>query len=164
MRRWTGPQALDSRPRAWPYHPMSAAFDALHHDCAALGTRLFTITTHDLAAGLFRRAYTSHPREYPGHGTKPLLRDAWYDLCITRAQPFIANTPAEFAEVFFDHALITSMGLGSAANLPVIAEDGTVPATVNLLAETHHFTPDRLAAYTALIDRHRPALLPFILG
>lgn len=141
---------------------MTQPFAALHHDCAALGTRLFTVTTHDLTAGLFRRAYTSHPVEYPAHGTKPLERDAWYDLCITRAQPFIANTAADFATVFFDHALITAMGLGSAANLPVIAEDGTVPATVNLLAEPHHFTPDRLTAYTALVARHRPALLSFI--
>ncbi len=155
----SGPQSLDSRPRAWPYHPMSAASTALHQDCAALGTRLFTITSHDLGAGLFRRVYTSHPQEYPTHGTKPLLRDAWYDLCITRAQAFIANTPDAFATVFFDHALITSMGLGSAANLPLVAADGTVPGTVNLLAEAHHFTPARLAAYTTLIDRHRPALL-----
>ncbi len=139
--------------------PMSAAFLALEQDCTALGTRLFTITTHDLAQGLFRRVHTSHPVEYPAHGTKPLERDGWYDLCITGAQPFVANTPAEFATVFFDHALITSMGLGSAANLPVIAEDGSVPGTVNLLAETGHFTPARLAAYTALVARHHPALL-----
>jgi len=141
---------------------MTHPIEALHHDCAALGTRLFTLTTHDLTHGLFRRAYTSHPVEYPAHGTKPLEQDAWYDLCITRAQPFIANTPADFATVFFDHALITSMGLGSAANLPLTADDGTVPATVNLLAEPHHFTPARLTAYTALVARHRPALLPFI--
>lgn len=139
--------------------PMSAAFLALEQDCTALGTRLFTITTHDLRQGLFRRAYTSHPVEYPAHGTKPLLRDAWYDLCITRALPFVANTPEDFATVFFDHALITSMGLCSAANLPVIATDGTVPGTVNLLAEAGHFTPLRLAAYIALLTRHRSALL-----
>lgn len=138
---------------------MSDAFTALHQECAALGTRLFTLTTHDLAAGLFRRVHSSHPDEYPTHGTKPLLRDAWYDLCITRAQPFIANRPEEFATVFFDHALITAMGLGSAANLPVIAPDGTVPGTVNLLAEAHHFTSSRIAAYAAILDRHRPALL-----
>jgi hypothetical protein len=138
---------------------MSDAFTILHQDCARLGTRLFTITTHDLAQGLFRRAYTSHPVEYPAHGTKPLVRDAWYDLCITRAQPFIANTADAFATYFFDHALITSMGLGSAVNLPLIAPDGTVPGTVNLLAEAHHFTPDRLATYTALTTRATPALL-----
>ena len=141
---------------------MTDPMEALHHDCVALGTRLFTITTHDLDAGLFRRAYTSHPAEYPTHGTKPLERDGWYDLCITHAHPFVANTAEDFATVFFDHALITSMGLGSAVNLPIIAEDGTVPATVNLLAEPHHFTPDRLAAYAALVIRYRPSLLPFI--
>ena len=141
---------------------MSDPIIPLHHACAALGTRLFTLTTHDQTAMVFRRAYTSHPQEYPIQGTKPMERDAWFDLCITRAQPFIANTPDAFATVFFDHALITAMGLGSAANLPVIATDGTVPATVNLLAEAHHFTPDRLAAYTALVDHHRPALLSFV--
>ena len=139
--------------------PMTAVFSALEQDCTALGTRLFTITTHDLTQDLFRRVHTSHPVEYPAHGTKPLERDAWYDLCITRAQPFVANTPAEFATVFFDHALITSMGLGSAANLPVLAADGTVPGTVNLLAEAGHFTPDRLAAYSTLLEQHRSALL-----
>lgn len=143
---------------------MTNPIAALHHDCAAQGTRLFTLTTHDLTAGLFRRAYTSHPVEYPTQGTKPLVRDDWYEICITRAEPFVANTPAAFATVFFDHVLITSMGLGSAANLPLIADDGTVPATVNLLAEAHHFTPARLTTYAALLERHRPTLLPFILA
>ncbi|WGV15320.1 GAF domain-containing protein [Fuscovulum ytuae] len=138
---------------------MSDVFVALHQDCAALGARLFTITTHDLRAGLFRRAYTSHPQEYPTHGTKPLERDAWYDLCIRRAKPFVANSPDAFATVFFDHALITAMGLGSAANLPVIAPDGAVPGTVNLLAEAQHFTQDRLAAYSAILERYKAALL-----
>lgn len=144
---------------------MPSAIETLHMECAALGTRLFTLTTHDLERDLFRRVYTSHPLEYPLHGTKPLLRDAWYDLCIRDAQPFVANTPAEFAALYTDHALITAMGLGSAANLPVIADDGSVPGTVNLLSAPHHFTPDRLAAFTALVDRHRPALLasaPFV--
>lgn len=136
----------------------------LHQACAALGTRLFTLTTHDLTANLFRRAYTSHPEDYPTHGTKPLTRDAWYDLCITRAQPFVANTPQDFATLYPDHATITALGLGSAANLPVIADDGTVPATVNLLAEPHHFTPDRLATYQTILAKHRPMLIPFILA
>ncbi len=134
-------------------------FATVHADCAALGTRLFTVTSHDLTAGLFRRAYTSHPVEYPTHGTKPLLRDAWYDLCIARAQPFVANTPEAFRDLFFDHALIESLGLGAAANLPLVAEDGTVPGTLNLLAEAGHFTPERLAAYEAILNRHRTALL-----
>ena len=137
---------------------MPSAYDSLHTACAALGTRLFTITTQDETAGLARRAYTSHPVEYPVSGTKPLTRDGWYDHCITGQQTFVANTTPEFAKYFFDHALITSLGLGSCINIPV-AEDGRVLGTVNLLAEEHHFTPDRLAAYQALVASHHATLV-----
>jgi hypothetical protein len=132
-------------------------FDKLHADCAALGTRLFTITALDDAALLHRRLYTSHPVEYPASGTKPLDRDGWYDACVAARQTFVANTPPEFARYFFDHALITSLGLGACINIPV-ADGGPVLGTVNLLAEADHFTPSRLGAYEALVETARPAL------
>ena len=133
-------------------------YDTLYTECAALGTKLFTISTLDLAANVARRAFSSHPAEYPVSGTKPLTRDGWYDHCIAGQQTFVANTVPEFAKYFFDHALITSMGLGSCINVPVVSQ-GQVPGTVNLLAEEHHFTPERLAAYHALIARHHDALV-----
>ncbi len=132
-------------------------YDSLHTACAALGTRLFTVTVQDPDQNLARRAYTSHPLEYPVSGTKPLTRDGWYDHCITGQQTFVANTTPEFAKYFFDHALITSLGLGSCINIPVVA-DGAVLGTVNLLAEEHHFTPARLAAYESLVAQHHAAL------
>lgn len=135
---------------------------ALERACMDLGTRLFTVTTHDLDQGLFRRIHSSHPVEYPLHGTKPLVRDDWFDLCVVRGEPFIANEPAAFATVFFDHALITSMGLGSAANLPLVDTDGRVPGTVNLLAGRGHFTPERIVAYGGLVSRLGSAILPHI--
>lgn len=138
------------------------AFRTLHHACAALGTRLFTITICDHAAGLVHRAYSSHPREYPAMGTKPMTRDAWYEQVIVNRRDFLANTTAEFEQVFFDHALITSMGLGSALNLPVsdpaVATAEGVLGTINLLAEAHHFTPARLQAYQSLAASHNAAL------
>ncbi len=133
-------------------------YDTLHQACAALGTRLFTISTQDTEAGLARRAYTSHPVEYPVSGTKPLTRDGWYDHCITGRQTFVANTTPEFARYFFDHALITSLGLGSCINIPIF-NDAEVLGTVNLLAEEHHFTPEKLAAYQALTVQHHDALI-----
>lgn len=132
-------------------------YDTLHAACATLGTRLFTVTVQDWAQNLARRAYTSHPVEYPVSGTKPLTRDGWYDHCITGQQTFVANTTPEFAKYFFDHALITSLGLGSCINIPVV-EAGQVLGTVNLLAEEHHFTPDRVAAYENLVAAHHNAL------
>jgi hypothetical protein len=132
-------------------------YDQLHAACAALGTRLFTITVQDLKQDVARRAYTSHPVEYPVSGTKPLTRDGWYDHCITGQQTFVANTTPEFAKYFFDHALISSLGLGSCINIPLV-EGGTVLGTVNLLAEEHHFTPAKLAAYETLVAQHHTAL------
>lgn len=137
--------------------PAEDVFADLHARCAALGTRLFTVTALDDAALLHRRLYTSHPVEYPVSGTKPLDKDGWYDACVAARRTFVANTPPEFARYFFDHALITSLGLGSCINIPV-AGDGPVLGTVNLLAEALHFTPTRLAAYEALIETSRPVL------
>lgn len=137
---------------------MTEIYAKLHHACAALGTRLFTISVQDLTRDVARRAYTSHPVEYPTSGTKPLTRDGWYDHCITGQKTFVANTTPEFAKYFFDHALISSLGLGSCINIPVV-DAGTVLGTVNLLAEEHHFTPERLAAYEDLVRKHHSALV-----
>lgn len=135
------------------------AYAELHHACADLGTILFTVTVLDPARDLCWRAYTSHPVEYPTQGTKPLTHDAWHDQVITRRETFVANTPAAFEKVFFDHALITSLGLGSAVNIPVADVSGKVLATVNLLAEAGHFTPARLAAYQTLVRDHHARLI-----
>lgn len=137
---------------------MPSPYDRLHHACAAQGTRLFTVTVQDVAQDLARRAYTSHPVEYPVSGTKPLTRDGWYDHCITGQQTFVANTTPEFARYFFDHALITSLGLGSCINIPVV-DGGAVLGTVNLLAEEGHFTPARLATYAQLVTAEQAGLV-----
>lgn len=134
------------------------AYTDLHAACATLGTRLFTVTTVDEKAGLARRVFTSHPVEYPLSGTKPLTKDGWYDATIAGQNTFVANTPPEFAKYFFDHELIVSLGLGSCINVPVV--DGqAVLGTVNILAEAGHFTPDKLAAYEALVAEASPALV-----
>lgn len=134
-------------------------FAQLHHSCAAHGTRLFTISIQDEGKAVAWRAYTSHPKEYPVSGTKPVHKDGWYDEVMVRHRTFVANTPAEFALYFFDHALITSLGLGSCINVPVVW-NGHVIGTVNLLAEAGHFTPARVTAYQHLIaEAHAPLVL-----
>ena len=128
---------------------------------AVVGHKLFTIMTVDNAAGLARRAYTSHPRDYPVSGTKPIHRDQWFDIVHGERRSFIANTIADIAKVFPDFELIASLGCGSVMNLPVVLQ-GELMATVNMLDEEHHYTPERVAA--AETSLAIPAKLCYVLA
>jgi hypothetical protein len=109
-----------------------------------VGHRLFTVMTVDMAAGVARRAYSSHPPEYPVSGTKPIHRDAWFDIVHRQRASFVANSIDDIAKVFPDHQLIASLGCGSVLNLPVVLE-GDLVATINLLDVAGHYTPERVA-------------------
>ena len=115
---------------------------------AAVGHRLFTVMSVDMTAGLARRTYSNHPAEYPVSGTKPIHRDAWFDIVHGQRRSFVANTIEDIAEVFPDHALIASLGCGSVLNLPVVLE-GDLVATLNLLDIAGHYTPERVASAEA---------------
>jgi hypothetical protein len=112
------------------------------------GHRLFTVMTVDMAAGLARRAYSDNPVAYPTSGTKPIHRDRWYDIVHGEKRCFVANTLEDIAQVFPDHALIGSLGLGSVVNLPVVLKDELV-ATINMLHAPHHYAPARVSAITS---------------
>jgi hypothetical protein len=115
---------------------------------AVVGHRLFTVMSVDMTADLARRAYSSHPAEYPVSGTKPIHRDAWFDIVHGQRRSFVANTIEDIAEVFPDHAIIASLGCGSVLNLPVVLE-GDLVATINLLDVSGHYTPERVASAEA---------------
>ena len=120
----------------------------------AAGARLFTVTVQDAAAGVVRRAYTSHPQDYPVSGTKPLQADRWSAQVLGRGEPFVANDTAGFSDVFPDYAQINALGCQSVINLPVL-QDGVVMGTVNILDVAGHFTPDRITLLVALMEeRH----------
>ena len=120
----------------------------------AAGARLFTVTVQDVAAGVVRRAYTSHPDDYPASGTKPLQTDRWSAQVLGRGEPFVANDTAGFADVFPDHAQINALGCAAVINIPII-EEGVVLGTVNILDVAGHFTPERVAVFNGLMaERH----------
>jgi hypothetical protein len=138
-------------------------YTSLDKSFAKLGTRLFTVTCHDEAAGLHHRVYSSNSDAYPAGGTKPLTHDGWYALCVTAQKIFVANTPAEFAKYFFDHALITSLNLGSCINIPVVHQS-QVLGTLNLLASAHHFTAEKLARYAQIVTQNHQGLIAQMLN
>ena len=130
-------------------------FAELH---AAVGGRLFTVTVQDPGAGVARRAYSSDPAAYPVSGTKPIPQDRWSLQVLVEGEAFIANSVAEFADVFPDHALIQSLGCGSAMNHPVM--DGqAVLGTVNVLDVEGYFDEIRVFAIQSLIEARLPALV-----
>lgn len=137
-----------------------AVFAALHAAAQErAGARLFTVTVLDRTAGLARRAYTSHPDDYPASGTKPMRADAWSAQVVRDAKSFVANTTPEFAIYFSDHALINALGCEAAMNIPVADDSGQVVGTVNILDVAGHFTPERAALLEDLVAQHRNALL-----
>jgi hypothetical protein len=105
------------------------------------GHKLFTITAVDMKAELARRLYSNHPVEYPVTGTKPIHRDAWFDIVHSQNRSFVANTIADISRHFPDYELIKSLGCGSVINLPVVLRSELV-ATVNLLHVEHHYSPE----------------------
>jgi GAF domain-containing protein len=108
-----------------------------------VGAKLFTLMTFDGRTGLSRRVHSSHPREYPVSGSKPLSVGVWSRTVIDERRTFIANTIEAIAEVFPDHELIYSLGCGSVVNLPVVFS-GEVIGAANALDAPGHYTPERV--------------------
>jgi len=71
-----------------------------------------------IGVGLARRAFSSHPDDYPVSGTKPMGQGAWTDQ------------------------VIESRGCGSALSIPVV--QGDVIGTVNMLDKTHYFDDGKI--------------------
>jgi hypothetical protein len=142
-------------------NPLQALADLHRRIADRVGARIFTVTTVDRKAGLARRVYTSHPAEYPVTGTKPMGDDGWSRLVIDGKQTFVANTTAEFAIYFPDHALINALGCQSAVNVPVV-DGADVVGTVNLLDVQGHYTPARVATAEAEIAAAQGALVPML--
>lgn len=120
-----------------------------------VGVKLFTVMTVDMDAMLARRAYSSEPVSYPASGTKPIVMNDWFETVATRHELFVANTLQDIARVFPDHETIGALGCGSVVNLPVVIED-KLAATVNLLDEPRHYTPERVNLVTTMLAE--PAL------
>jgi hypothetical protein len=139
-----------------------AVWRALHELAdATVGAKLFSVMMIDWPNERAGRVYTSHPREYPVSGTKPINRTHWFQTIYTERKPFIANTIEAIAEVFPDHELIRSLGCGSVINLPVVIAD-ELAGTVNLLHADRYYTPTRVEAAEKLSLPAKAAFLAAI--
>jgi GAF domain-containing protein len=128
-----------------------------------IGAKLFTLMTFDARTGLSRRVHSSHPREYPVSGSKPLPAGVWSRTVIDERRTFVANTIEAIAEVFPDHELIHSLGCGSVVNLPLVFS-GEVIGAANALDAPGHYTPERVERIERLSPFVTIALLAALLA
>nr|WP_314261158.1 GAF domain-containing protein [uncultured Devosia sp.] len=121
-----------------------AAFTALQKLVQdVVGAKLFTVMIVDMAKEESRRAFTSHPVDYPVSGTKPLNYGPWFDLVHKERKYFVANTIEQIAERLFDHELINALGCQSIVNMPVFLGDEML-GSVNMLNVEGYFTEERV--------------------
>jgi len=105
---------------------------------ATIGHKLFTCLLHHPAARESERRYTNQPAAYPVGGRKPVPDSAWARRLFVEREPYIGYTADDIREVFFDHALIASLGCASVLNVPVV-HDGRTLGVLNLLHEARWY-------------------------
>lgn len=123
-----------------------------------VGTKLFTIMTHDASKNMSRRIYSSNEAVYPTGGDKPLRDTLFSRTVLEDRKPFSALTIEGIAEVFADHELIRSLGCESCCNIPVVIGD-RVAGTLNLLDVKGYYDSTRVSAAMALRPYAIPAFL-----
>ena len=130
------------------------AIDALTK--SIVGHQLFTLLYVD--GEEVARVYSNRPVEYPVSGRKPMAKTPWGDLLLRGCKPYLGRDKAGIRWAFFDHALIESMGLGSAINIPIVY-DGACLGTMNLLDVEHHYREE----HVPLVAQLAPLLIPAFL-
>ncbi|WP_201837336.1 GAF domain-containing protein [Microvirga zambiensis] len=146
--------------RAWaaPNQPGATLEAAGEAFAKTVGHRLYTVTQM-LSGGLeVERIYSTNITIYPVGGRKPMLPNAHTQRVRAEMKPFLAKTPAEFAPLFPDHETITSLGLGSVMNLPVVF-GGLLLGTVNLLDSEGAYQEQHVEQAMLIAQQIAPALL-----
>ena len=137
----------------------AALFRALDAALAAtVGHRLFTILVNHPAARENERFYTNRPAEYPVGGRKPVTDAPWMRQVLEQGEPYIGRTRADIESVFFDHALILSLGCESVLNMPVRWRGRTL-GTLNLLHRAGHYEESDLPLARLFAALALPALM-----
>jgi GAF domain-containing protein len=105
----------------------------------AIGHILFTVLLHHHDSGESERLWTSHPTQYPVGGRKTLNPTPWTQRVLRDQRVYIGRTAEDIRAVFFDHALIASLGCDSVLNVPVVWNGRTL-GTLNLLHRAHWYS------------------------
>ena len=140
------------------------AFRALDRAMGAvIGHTLFTVLLHHPGARESERRYSNQPAAYPVGGRKPVLASPWTERLFVERQPYIGRDAEDIRTVFFDHALILSLGCASVLNVPVVW-DGRTLGTINLLHEAGFYDEGDVPVGQIFAALAAPALLELTRG
>ena len=92
---------------------------------AVFGHKLYTALLYHGPEGGTERYYTNNPGAYPVGGRKPPNDLPWTRRLLVEGIPYIGYDAGDIRDVFFDHALIISLGCESILNIPVAHKGGT---------------------------------------
>jgi hypothetical protein len=123
-----------------------------------IGWRLFTILRYVPEHQAVERLHSSDASAYPVGGRKPLGRIRASHAAMDRGEVFLAATPDEVREAFFDHELIFSLGITAILNVP-IRHAGRHLGTVNLCGEEGMYGAREIACGKVLAGLIAPVLL-----
>ena len=112
------------------------AIDALAQ--RIFGHKLFTVMRHLADSNEVERIYSSNPAAYPVGGRKQKQGTSWGRIVLDEGKPFIARNEAELRASFPDHELISSLGIGSIMNIPVMFK-GQCTGTMNVSGEAGQY-------------------------
>ncbi|MCW8167061.1 GAF domain-containing protein [Verminephrobacter aporrectodeae subsp. tuberculatae] len=136
-----------------------ASFEAIDRAAAALiGHRLFTILVHHRAEQASQRIYSNMPEAYPVKGRKPITDTPWMRRVMVQGLPYIGRNADDIREVFFDHALILSLGCQSVLNMPLRWQGQTL-GTLNLLHQQDWYAPHHVEMASVLAQLAIVAIL-----
>jgi hypothetical protein len=121
-----------------------------------VGHRLFTLLC--VNGVTMQRVFSSRPDDYPVSAFKPMTATPWGRKVLEGKEVFLGRDMAAISWAFFDHALIASLGLGSAITVPVIY-NGTALGSMNLLHEEHFYNENHVRMATDFAPLLVPAFL-----
>jgi transcriptional regulator with GAF, ATPase, and Fis domain len=127
---------------------------------ALVGHRLFTLLVVD--GDEVRRVHSSNPEAYPVSGRKKMGPTPWGDLVLRQQKPYLARNEQGIRWAFPDHALIASLGLEAAINVPVVHGGRTI-GTMNLLDRADAYALEQVETVTPFAAFVVPAFLAEIM-
>ena len=120
--------------------------------------RLFTALNHLEATAEVERLYSSNQTAYPIGGRKNKQDTHWGKKTIDQGELYICHTLDDIKRTFFDHTLITSLGIAGMVNVPVMLA-GRCIASLSISTDHDRFSENDAPELAMIAGLSLPLIL-----